>query len=106
MEKRCPWFRLLGDLDMDFHELTDEEAGQVIKAVFDLHARGEVKEDFEPLPRLVYKKCVQSVLESQAAYEKKILAGRAGGNQKEANRKAQQNEQNNDPVEEIEIPFS
>ena len=78
MEKRCPWFRIQGDLSMDFSELTDTEAGQVIKAVFAFYDSGEIKDGFEPLPRLIYKKLVKDVLKSQSAYEKKILAGKAG----------------------------
>ncbi len=63
-------FVLYYDLDEVFAELEDEEAGQLIKAVFAFEVRGEVTDFDDRMMRTSYKRITESLLRNREKYDK------------------------------------
>ena len=61
-------FVLYCDLNEVFSLLTDEEAGQLIKAVFDFELRGEVTEFSDRMLQSAYKRITDSLLRNREKY--------------------------------------
>ena len=63
-------FVLYYDLDEVFNLLYDEEAGQLIKAVFAFETRGEVTEFEDRMMQSTYKRITDSLMRNKEKYEK------------------------------------
>ena len=63
-------FVLYHDLDEVFSFLTDEEAGQLIKAVFAFETRGEVTEFTDRMMQSSYKRITDSLMRNRKKYDK------------------------------------
>ena len=63
-------FVLYYDLDEVFSFLTDEEAGQLIKAVFAFETRGEVTEFSDRMMQSSYKRITDSLMRNREKYAK------------------------------------
>jgi len=61
-------FVLYYDLDEVFSFLTDEEAGQLIKAVFAFEVRGEVSEFEDRMLQSTYKRITDGLLRNREKY--------------------------------------
>ncbi len=61
-------FVLYCDLDDVFSFLTDEEAGQLIKAVFAFEIRGEVTEFTDRMLQSSYKRITDSLIRNREKY--------------------------------------
>lgn len=61
-------FVLYHDLDEVFSFLTDEEAGQLIKAVFAFEVRGEVTEFSDRMIQSSYKRITDSLMRNREKY--------------------------------------
>ena len=62
-------FVLYYDLDEVFSFLTNEEAGQLIKAVFAFETRGEVTEFSDRMMQSTYKRIIDSLIRNKAKYD-------------------------------------
>ena len=62
-------FVLYYDLDEVFAELEDEEAGQLIKAVFAFEVRGEVTDFDDRMMRTSYKRIIDNLARNKVKYE-------------------------------------
>lgn len=63
-------FVLYYDLDEVFSFLTNEEAGQLIKAVFAFETRGEVTEFSDRMMQSSYKRITDSLMRNREKYAK------------------------------------
>ncbi len=61
-------FVLYHDLDEVFSFLTDEEAGQLIKAVFAFETKGEVTEFSDRMMQSSYKRITDSLIRNREKY--------------------------------------
>lgn len=62
-------FVLYCDLDEAFGLLSDEEAGQLIKAVFAFEIHGEVTEFSDRMMQSTYKRIIDSLMRNKAKYD-------------------------------------
>lgn len=63
-------FVLYYDLDEVFKLLLDEEAGQLIKAVFAFEVHGEVTEFDDRMMQSTYRRITDSLMRNKVKYEK------------------------------------
>ena len=63
-------FVLYHDLDEVFSFLTDEEAGQLIKAVFAFELRGEITEFSDRMMQSSYKRITGDLIRNREKYDK------------------------------------